>query len=162
MRTVETLIDEAIKRASGVVALAKIIGKSHTQVADMRAGRLPISPETVGLLCNVLELDAEEARRLLAESIVNHPKNKARQGVLRRAFFVSLVAGGAAGLGIVLEILSGTQNSFTLLASVTPLTLYTLSIIRKSQAFRAIAWAALQWWTTWPARTVTAPRRCKA
>jgi hypothetical protein len=148
MRTVETLIDEAIKRASGVVALAKIIGKSHTQVADMRAGRL--------------ELDAEEARRLLAESIVNHPKNKARQGVLRRAFFVSLVAGGAAGLGIVLEILSGTQNSFTLLASVTPLTLYTLSIIRKSQAFRAIAWAALQWWTTWPARTVAAPRRCKA
>lgn len=95
MRTLETLIDEASDFCHGDRKLCEKTGLHPSQLSDMRAGRKPISPETVGLLCDVLELDGEEARRLLAMAVVTNPKNKARALVLRRAFFVSWALGVA-------------------------------------------------------------------
>lgn len=96
MRTVKQLIDEAATLCSSDAALARRIGKSRSQIADMRAGREPVTPETVGLLADVVGLDGEEARRLAALAVCENPKNAERAGVLRRAFFVCLALGVCA------------------------------------------------------------------
>ncbi len=62
----------------------------------MQAGKRPISPQTVGLLCDVLELDGAEAQRLAAEAIITCAKQE-RRGVLRRAFFGLLGRGAKSG-----------------------------------------------------------------
>jgi hypothetical protein len=89
---VQTLLDEAAAKCGTDRALAAVIGKSPSQITDMRKGVVTISPQTVGLLADVLELDGDEARRLAASAIVsNAPPD--RRAALRRAFFVCWAIG---------------------------------------------------------------------
>lgn len=96
MRTVQILIDEAANLCRTDAELARRLGKTRSQIADMRSGRDPVSPETVALLCDLVQLPGEEARRLAAIAIVEAPRNAARKEALRRAFFVSWVDGALA------------------------------------------------------------------
>jgi len=98
-RTVQSLLDEATEKCGGNRKLAEAIGVGGPDLSEMRAGRRPISPMTVGLLCDVLELDGEEARRLAIDAIVATAKPQ-RAGVLRRAFFGRLGAGGFFAEGV--------------------------------------------------------------
>lgn len=123
MLTLVTLIDEAALVCGGQAALARRINVHRSELSEIRSGRRPLTPELVGLLADVLELSAEDARRLAAEAVVQNPKNAGRAGVLRRAFFVSLAV-GAASVPLIAGI---DRDNFTLSAAVTLLTLYTLS-----------------------------------
>lgn len=106
MRTVQSLIDEAIDLCKGNQSeLARRIGMKPQDIQAMHAGRRPVSPETVGLLCDVLQLDGEEARRLAVEAIVGNPKNAEKAQVLRRAFFV------AWALGVLVCGFSATEET---------------------------------------------------
>lgn len=72
-------------------ALAEKLGSTQQDVHKWLTGKRTVSPVTVGQLCDLLGLDGEEARRLAAEAVIATAKPE-KQGVLRRAFFVS--AGG--------------------------------------------------------------------
>lgn len=96
MRTLQTLLDEARDFCRTDTELARRLGKSRTQIVAMRDGSEPLSPETVALLCDVLELSGEEARRLAALAIVENPKNAKRRAQLARAFLVCWVGGAVA------------------------------------------------------------------
>jgi len=122
MRTVQTLIDEAAEKCGGYTKLAERVGVSRQRISDFRHGRATVSPETLGALCDVAELDGEEARRLLAVLIVSNPKNQSRAEVLRRAFFVSLA------LGVVLALHDVPNDAAN--AIFIGLTVYTLARIR--------------------------------
>lgn len=97
MRTVQTLIDECVLLCGGQSALARKLGIHQPEVSAMQRGARPVSGATVGMLCDLLELDGEESRRLLALAIVGAAPPE-KQGVLRRAFFVSWVTGATIGL----------------------------------------------------------------
>lgn len=77
MPAVKDLIARASDLCQGDARLARRIGKSPTQIADMRSGRLAITPETVALLCDVLQLSGEECRELAAQAVCENPKNAA-------------------------------------------------------------------------------------
>ena len=110
MRSVLSLLDEASKLCGSDAKLARRIGVPGHHPNEWRAGKRHISPVTVGLLADVMQLDGEEARRLAAEAIVSNPKNAERREVLRRAFFVSLATGGAVLCGFLLtEKLDGEE-----------------------------------------------------
>lgn len=113
MRTVLSLIDEAIEICGSVTHLAQRIGVNRAQVACWRNGSEPISPESVALLCDVLELSGEETRRLAAEAIVANPKNAKRREALRRAFFVS----GALG-AVAFSLLAFHPSSYALTRTI--------------------------------------------
>lgn len=99
MRTVKTLIAECVKMCGTQSALAKMIGSTQQDVHKWTTGKRPISPATVGHLCDLLGLDGEEARRLAAEAVIEAARPE-KQGVLRRAFFVS-GNGGLCGAGLL-------------------------------------------------------------
>lgn len=88
MRTVKTLIAECVAMCGTQTALAKMMDSTQQDVHKWTTGKRPISPATVGQLCDLLGLDGEEARRLAAEAVIASAKPE-KQGVLRRAFFVS-------------------------------------------------------------------------
>lgn len=121
MRTVFSLIDEASQVCGSDRKLCLRTGLKPPQLSDMRAGRAPISPQTVGLLCDVLELLGEESRRLAAEAVV-HNAIPARKEALRRAFFVCW------GIGAL--VLSPDNNASASekphFSTVTLATVYTL------------------------------------
>jgi len=95
MRTVKSLIDEAAEMCGGQAKLAARIGVDRARVTHWQTGAEPISPESVGLLCDVLGVPSEEARRLAALAVLERAK-PARKEALRRAFFLCLALGGAA------------------------------------------------------------------
>ena len=84
--SVKTLIDRCIAHAGSMTALAQILGMTQPDLSNMASGKRTISPSTVGLMCNVLDLGAEEARRLAAHAIVDNAK-KDKVDALKRAFF---------------------------------------------------------------------------
>ena len=86
MRNVKTLIDECITKCGSQKALAEKIGIEQPDIQRMASGKRPVSPVTVGLLCDVLELPGSEASRLAVLAIIETAKPEKR-GVLRRAFF---------------------------------------------------------------------------
>lgn len=91
MRTLFTLIDEAIKVCRTQTALGVAVGLPRQEISHMvhpdRVGGRVISPTTTALFCDVLKLDGAETRRLAAESVIaNAPESK--REVLRQAFFV--------------------------------------------------------------------------
>lgn len=107
MKDVRVLIDLARDLVGTDAELARKTGLTRMQINDMRAGRKPVSPETVALLCQVLKLDGEKAREWLAISVVSNPKNAEKVGVLRKAFFVT------SAVGAVLLPLSHTNDAIT-------------------------------------------------
>lgn len=99
MRTLETLIDEAVNVCGSGAAVGRRIGASTQEVSDWRKGRRTISPITTGLICDVLNLRPDEAQRLVALAVIaSAPPEKA--GVLRRVFFVCTRAGGATCIAL--------------------------------------------------------------
>lgn len=124
MRTVETLIDEACAKCGTDRRVCELVGLKPQQISSMRAGRIPISPQTVGLLCEVLELQPDEAQRLAAEAIVRNAKPE-RRATLMRAFFGRSLAGAA-----VLTMVMLPNNTHALMTiSHIEITLYTLCAI---------------------------------
>jgi hypothetical protein len=151
MRTVQTLIDEAAAKCGTYSALADRLGIARSVVSEWRSHERAVSPEAIAQLCDVLELPGEEARRLLAVSILENPKNKAKASVIRRAFFVSWVCGSVALVtpneSQATRALNGNLavKSFPgeTALTVTQPTLYTLSrmsndLLRATRAFFAL------------------------
>lgn len=99
VRTVLSLVDEASEICKGDAALARRLGVPGHHPHEWRHGKRAISPETVGLLAEVLHLDGDEARRLAVMAVIENPKNREKAGVLRRAFFVCWVIGVAVFCG---------------------------------------------------------------
>jgi len=97
-RTAQTLLDEAIDLCGGQAKLAARIGVEASRVSAWKNGLEPMTAESIGLLCDVAELSAEEARRLAVLQLIERAK-PARKEALRRAFFVSLAAGVAVFCG---------------------------------------------------------------
>jgi len=96
MRSVKTLLDLARVKCGTSAELGRRIGASKTQMADFAAGRQPISPERVAMLCDVLELSGDECREWVAVSMIENPKNAGCADRLRRALFACWVLGVAA------------------------------------------------------------------
>lgn len=99
MRTLKTLIDEAAALCYGQSALARKLGVHPNVVHEWKVGKRAVTPETVAELCDLLELDGEEARRLAAVAVAENPKNARKAHVIRRAFFVCW----ALGVGLTLQ-----------------------------------------------------------
>ena len=96
MASVKTLLDLAKAKYLTDAAVGRAIGASHTQMADYRAGRKTLSPETVASLCDALELSGDECREWVAVSMIENPKNEAIAAKLRRALFACWAIGVAA------------------------------------------------------------------
>jgi transcriptional regulator with XRE-family HTH domain len=96
MATVKTLLDMGRVKCGTDAELGRRIGFTRAQIADMRSGRKPVSPETVALLCDVLEVSGDECREWVAVSLIENPKNATCADRLRRALFACWVAGVAA------------------------------------------------------------------
>ena len=104
MRSVESLLTEAIDFCHGQAELARRIGTSGPAITEMKNGVRPISPETVALLGDVLELEGTEVQRLVALAIIGAAKNQSKRERLKRAFFGCWVA------GVVAVTLSGSPT----------------------------------------------------
>lgn len=137
MRSLDQLIDEAAAICHGYAKLARRLDVTPQRVDEWKHGKRPLTPETVGLLCDVCHLDGEEARRLLALAVVSNPKNADRAEVLRRAFFVCWAIGAA----ILPDNSSGAMmTDRTHNADVTSLTVYRLSSFWSRVCRIARAW----------------------
>lgn len=95
-RSVETLFAAALAKYGRQVDLARAMGVTHATLHGMLTGHRPVSPETVAELCALVGVPGDEARRLVALSIIENPKNKKRAGSLRSALFRCWAAGAAA------------------------------------------------------------------
>jgi len=82
-----SLLDEARDLCGCDAELARTLDVPLHHPHEWRAGKRAISATTVGLLCDVLKLDGQEARRLAAEAVIGTTKTRERQTILRRAFF---------------------------------------------------------------------------
>lgn len=118
MESPKQVLDAAVEKCKGPAELARRIGVGRSRIADMQAGRDAISPETLGLLCNVLELDGDEARRLLAMLVIEAPKNAGKRAALQRAFFACWAIGVALGLQTV-DALSNVAHAASYAADTT-------------------------------------------
>jgi len=96
MKSVKLLLDLAREKVGTDAELARRLGTSHANVTNMRKGERAISPETVALLCDVLELPGDEAREYLALAIIENPKNASKAAMLRRALFACWAIGVCA------------------------------------------------------------------
>lgn len=100
MKSVHLLIDMAREKVGSDAELARRIGESRQNLAGMKAGRRPITPETVATLCDVLDLPGDECREWVALAIIQNPKNAARKTMLERALF----ACGVLGVGSLMSL----------------------------------------------------------
>lgn len=98
MRSVQTLIAEASAIVGSQAELARRLRVTPQRVHEWKTGARPMTPELVGQLADVIGLAGDEARRLAALAVIEHPKNAGLRQTLRRAFFVCWVT-GAATLG---------------------------------------------------------------
>ena len=89
MHSIKTLLDHCVTLCGSQRALAERIGSTQQDVHKWTTGKRPLSPATVGQLCDLLQLEGNDAQRLAAEAIINNAKPE-KQGVLRRAFFAPL------------------------------------------------------------------------
>jgi plasmid maintenance system antidote protein VapI len=96
MRSVESLLTEAVDKCHGQAELARQLGMKRQDIHSMVKGERVISPETVALLGDVLELPGEEVQRLVALAIIGNAKNTGKRERLRKAFFGYWVVGAVA------------------------------------------------------------------
>lgn len=134
-----SLIDEAAKKCGGQAALARHLHKSPSQVSEWRAGTEPLSPETVGLLCELVDMDPDESRRLALTAVVENPKNADKRERLRRAFFASW------GLGVALALQTAAPTDA--MAAKINATDYTLCFVAQllTRAVRWLSRARREW-----------------
>jgi transcriptional regulator with XRE-family HTH domain len=148
MRTVKALLDEALAACGGSQSeLARRIHMHRQDVHQLVNGDRSISPVTVGYLCDLLEIEGDEARRLLALAVVESAKDPERAGVLRRAFFVLLLLGALFGLAPANDVQAMTAATSAGNRSASTATqgrraterLGSLYIVARSAARRALA-----------------------
>lgn len=113
----------------------------------MRHGRRAISPEIVGLMCDVLELSGDEAREWLAISIIENPKNSSRAEVLRKAFFALWVAGVVLGAVLPTESKAALQQGAS-------------AIVRDADWTPRTFWQLIAWLRGWLDRCADWVREC--
>lgn len=89
MQSLIELIDKGSVICGSDSALAERLGWPRSRISDLRAGRAIWSPEIVALLADVCELPGEETMRLVAQAIIENPKNAFKREALKRAFFAS-------------------------------------------------------------------------
>jgi transcriptional regulator with XRE-family HTH domain len=98
MDTGKALIDKAVELCGGEAELAHRLGVQRQLVHGWHRGHRSISPETVALLGDVLELPGEEVQRLAAWAVIENAKNAGKRERLKRAFFGVWVLGVAGVL----------------------------------------------------------------
>lgn len=125
MRTLQSLIDEAVTLCQGQSELGRRLGMPRQNVSQLVAGTRTMSPTTVAQLGDLLRLDGAEVQRLAAEATIEAAPEEKR-GVLRRAFFALRATG--AGFG---------ADALTLIAGfgITGLAVWT-GVIEKSTMHR--------------------------
>lgn len=110
MHTLKTLIDAASQMCGSDYALAKRCGLDRGAISKLRAGSIPMTPESVALIAGVLELPGAEVQRLAALAVINNPKNQARREELKRAFFHSRATIGLALSGVLIVLATTWPN----------------------------------------------------
>ena len=165
MRSVESLLREAVDKCGGQAELGRRIGTSGPAINAMIKGTRPITGETVALICDVLELPGEEVQRLVALAIIGNAKNAGKRERLRKAFFGCWVVGAFAATLITGPHDARAETTANAVPSLTELgyTPYTLSRMLTTWAYRlftsikaravafATAWRGLSNLSTWPA-----------
>jgi len=134
VKTVQTLIAMARAKVHTDRELAGRLGVHPVALAEMKKGKRSVTPETVAILCDMLQLTGEEAREWLAIAIIENPKNASRAEMLKRALFACWALGVVAALSTILmndaeaKTVAGTTNS-TEAVTFFQRTAYTLSRI---------------------------------
>lgn len=90
MQEFKTLIDRAAKICGSDSALARRIGIAQPSLAQMRAGRRTITPETAAEMAAIA---GEDAREAAIAALLERSKGTRREGVLREILGKGLVAG---------------------------------------------------------------------
>lgn len=141
MTSTKVLIDKAIEICGGQSELAKRLGVARQDVYQWKEGTRPLSPETVALLGDVLELPGEEVQRLAAWAVIENAKNAGKRERLKRAFFGCLVLGVAGALLTA----APTEAQAKKTNDECRVTLYTLSLVLLGvgTALRRVFWARL-------------------
>lgn len=102
-------IDKGAELCGSERALARAMGVPYNKPHMWRSGKEPMSAESAALLADVLELDGDDARQLVALAIIDNPKNHAKRERLRRALF----ACWALGVAFALQIAGSELNPAT-------------------------------------------------
>lgn len=89
-------------------ALAARIGMTESNLGSVLAGRRPMPSRAVAELADVLQLDGDEARELLALAEVENPANASAAARMRAVLFACWVVGGAALSGVLAAVQNWT------------------------------------------------------
>jgi len=92
MRTVETLIREAIDKAGGPAALARELGVHRSEITEYEKGRRKIGAACIAQMGSYAGIEPEELRRLTLEAVINSAR-PAWQERMRNALFTLLAVG---------------------------------------------------------------------
>lgn len=111
MQPLHRLIDKARETCGSDSELARRIGVKPQDLYAIKTGRRPLSPEMVALLADVCELPGNETLHLVAQSIIENPKNAEKAHILRRAFFASLVTFAVVSQGIICDDATASTTS---------------------------------------------------
>lgn len=133
MDTGKALIDRAVQMCGGEAELAHRLGVQRQLVHGWHRGHRAITPETVALLGDVLELPGEEVQRLAAWAVIENAKNAGKRERLKRAFFGCWVLGVAGALLTA----APTEAQAKKTNVECRMTLYTLSLVMRG-AFLAL------------------------
>lgn len=123
-----TLIDEGAKKCGGYAALARRMDVHPVALAEMRSGKRAITPETVALLGDVLELPGSEVRELAAWAVISASKNAQKREALRRGFFGALVSGA-----VLIGLLGGPTDA-TAATETTARPIHCRELVRLARA----------------------------
>lgn len=132
-------IDKAAKVCGSDRALARAMGVPEHHPHEWKTGKRPMSGESAALMADVLELDGEDARRLVAIAIVENPKNASRAERLKRALFACWVAGVAATLQTPTDASASVAQSVSYSqATQQSLARFQVALARALRRLRAI------------------------
>jgi hypothetical protein len=159
MRSVLSLLDEARDFCGGDAELARKLGVAGNHPNEWRAGKRPISPTTIAMLCDLLRLEGLEAQRLAALAIIANAKPGKRE-VLRRAFFVSWVTGVVFG-AVVMPPNNAQAMTGETVRTTSGATVYTLSSFAAFKRWLQRGPKPLHWVNTLR-RNLSAIGRCAA
>lgn len=140
MQDFKTLIDRASKVCGSDSALARRMGIHQPSIAEMRAGRRTITPETAVELADIA---GEDPLQAAASAMLERSKGTRREGVLREILGKALVTGVAA-----MSLFSHSDNATSGQVStprneteLTKVVLYCLNLGVFSRFRRLIRWA---------------------
>lgn len=151
MKSVQVLIDDAVKMCGSEAELARRLGVDFQNVNAWHKGRRVMSPETVTAICDVLGLPGEETRQWVALALIENPKNKDKSEMLKRALFACWLAGVTSLCAFQTDARATTNTSSPGIyrgMSVID-TIYIVASWTRRQARRAMRWwHAVRCWLT--------------